>query len=82
MVLVNGQHQVQTYIIILVMLESEQPDQMRVHGLMLVELVHLLIILFLNGLRLSGRDISTYQNVHNSPLTFHTNWGAESNDYI
>ena len=35
---------------------------------------------FLNGLRLSGRDISIYHNIINSPLTFHTNWGATSND--
>jgi hypothetical protein len=37
---------------------------------------------YLNGLRLSGRDISMYQNVANSPLTFHTKWGSTSNDYI
>ena len=37
---------------------------------------------YLNGLRLSGRDISIYHNVLNSPLTFHTNWGATSNDNI
>ncbi len=37
---------------------------------------------FLNGLRLSGRDISIYHNIPNSPLTFHTGWGSTSNDYI
>ena len=37
---------------------------------------------FLNGLRISGRDISIYHNVVNSPLAFHTNWGSTSNDYI
>ncbi len=30
---------------------------------------------FLNGLRSSGRDISVYHNVTNSPLTFHTSLG-------
>ncbi len=37
---------------------------------------------FLNGLRISGRDISIYHNVVNSPLTFHTNWSSTTNDYI
>ena len=37
---------------------------------------------FLNGLRISGRDISIYHNIVNSPLAFHTNWGSTTNDYI
>ncbi len=27
---------------------------------------------YLNGLRLSGRDISIYHNVHNKDMSFHT----------
>ncbi len=40
------------------------------------------LYIFLNGLRISGRDISIYHNIPYSPLTFHTGWGSTSNDYI
>jgi hypothetical protein len=33
---------------------------------------------FLNGLRLSGRDITIYHNVPNNNMTFHTNWSSTS----
>ncbi len=37
---------------------------------------------YLNGLRLSGRDISIYHNVPNNDLTFHTNWGSTTGGNI
>jgi hypothetical protein len=37
---------------------------------------------FLNGLRLSGRDITIYHNVPNNDMSFHTNWGSTSGGNI
>ncbi len=37
---------------------------------------------FLNGLRLSGRDISIYHNVPNNDMAFHTNWSSTSGGNI
>ncbi len=34
---------------------------------------------FLNGLRLSGRDISIHHNVPNNDMAFHTNWSSTTN---
>jgi hypothetical protein len=37
---------------------------------------------FLNGLRLSGADLSIYHDVSNNDLTFHTNWSSRTSGSI